>query len=469
VDDEQVPWWTRPPEPGTQAPPVQRRRTSEPDVERAHPQGDYPSTEPGAADTAVQHAPPGYAPTEYPQPEYSQAEYPQAEYPQAGYTPPEFAPTEYLQPQQIPTGHTATEPVADAQPPAGYVPDEPTVTEPAPVPKPVIRRVAVVPPAAPAATDGPAARTSANERTETLPAVSDEIFATFGGPPKAGGPGAGGSGFGLSKGSTGPSTSGSAKDEPEAGPSGPWQDGPLQRLVHAKLPEPRVLLLAGAGALVVLLIVLVALISGHGKKAEPTARPSAAPSGAGATALKGKQPDGLTKVSDGEAATQLQAAGQNNGGSIVEAWGWDDKNGRNLVVTSTAAAGANKRTLRVIHIANLDDKPRRLRLMKDPNLPADCGGAGTAQFTPNSLTVVDLNGDDVAEVISGWSSRCGGKDAQSQIKLALITDGDKYILRGQGVLGQAGADSFTPAPRAKSWPNGYLKALSAEYLRLYQR
>ena len=34
MDDEQGPWWTRPPEPGSQAPQVQRRRPNEPhDVE----------------------------------------------------------------------------------------------------------------------------------------------------------------------------------------------------------------------------------------------------------------------------------------------------------------------------------------------------------------------------------------------------------------------------------------------------
>jgi hypothetical protein len=443
VDDEQVPWWTRPPEPGTQVPPVQRRRTSEPDVEREYPSGEYRSTEPGAADTAVYQAPADYAQTDYAPPEYA---------------PPEYAPTEYLQPQYTAPGNAPDQSVPAA-------PDEPTVVEPAPAPapapKPVIRRVAVVPPAA------PPARESASERTETLPAVSDEIFATFGAPPKAGSPSADGSGFRTPKPDAGHPSSGPPKGEAPSGLSGLWQDGPLQRLVQAKLPEPRVLLLAGAGALVVLLIVLVALISGNGKDAEPTARPSANPSGAGATALKGKQPDGLTKVSNGEAATQLRAAGQSSGGSIVEAWGWNDKNGRNLVATSIASAGANKRTLRVIHIADLDNEPRRLRLMRDPNLPADCGGSGTAGFTPDSLTVVDLNGDDLAEVISGWSSRCGGKGAESQIKLALITDGDKYILRGQGVLGQAGTDSFTPAPRAKSWPNGYLKSLSAEFNRLY--
>jgi hypothetical protein len=228
-----------------------------------------------------------------------------------------------------------------------------------------------------------------------------------------------------------------------------------------------VLLLAAAAALVVLLIVVVALVSGRGSTPDPVAEPSASgPAAAtGANALQGRNPDGLRQISADEAAGQLREAGEGGNGTVVEAWGWNDKNGRNLVVTTVAPAGANKRSLRVTHIAGLDGEPRTLRVMKDPNLPARCKRGGTAGFTPKSLIVRDLDSNGYAEVITGWSSRCGGKDSQSVIRLALITNGDKYILRGEGVIGQT--RDFTPAPAAAKWPNGFLKTVSAQYGKLY--
>jgi hypothetical protein len=323
----------------------------------------------------------------------------------------------------------------------------------------VIRRVAVVPPTPPPVrTVGPG-----QEPTERLPSIRDDIFATFSAP--------------QAPAATAPP--GQAQTEqPPNGPDGADGTGPAPLderppglaglLPQIKVPEPRVLLLGAAAALVILLIVIVALVSGRGTKRDQEARDSQATTptvAAGANAFTGKEPDGLEQLGAVEAAAQLRRAGQTAGGSIVEAWGWDDKNGRNLVVTTVTGVGVRKRTLRVIHIAGLDGEPRTLRVMRDPNLPANCRGAGSAGFTPKALIVRDLNADKIAEVISGWTSRCGNAQAESQIRLALITNGDKYILRGQGVLGSA--TDFTPDPRPSRWPDNYLKMLSAQYQKLY--
>jgi hypothetical protein len=410
VDDEQGPWWTRPPEPGPQAPPVQRRRNPDP--------GDLDLDEPDAGSTT---GPPPEPPT---------IVRPQSEYPR---------------PRLI-------------QPPAEPEPD-PTPQPPPPPARPVVRRVAVVPPTPPPPVR-PAGRDALDDRTETLPPVSDDIFATFSGPLPVGSPGSATDPEDIGQHPTARRRwTGDHLDDPdEEGPSG------LGRL---RLPEPRVLLLAAAAFLVGVLIVVVALVSGRGAKTDPTAEATAGqPSpAAGAITLTGRNPDGLKQVSAEDAAVQLRKAGAAPGGSIVEAWGWSDRNGRNLVVTSIAAAGTNRRTLRVTHVAGLDGDPRTLRVMRDPNLPTDCRGAGTAGFTPKALIVRDLDSNNVAEVIVGWSSRCGSPENKSQIRLALITDGEKYILRGRGVIGRAG--TFVPAPRAARWPDGYLKTVAAQYRALY--
>jgi hypothetical protein len=415
VDDEQGPWWTRPPEPGSQAPQVQRRRPDD-------------------------------------------VEYPPAEQQTIAVPAPAPAPTEYFRPRLV-------QPPVEPEPPEPEPEPEPEPAPPTP-PKPVVRRVAVTPPPPPPVRT--VNRDLRDDRTETLPAVSDDIFATFSGPPVSGGVTA----DRVRGGSTHPQTSGRnrAGDPLDESPAErqPGLPGLLAQVKQVNLPEPRVLLLAAAAALVGVLIVVVALVSGRGTATDPSTKaPSAAPSpGSAAAALQGKDPAGLKQVSAVDAAAQLRKANQGPGGSIVEAWGWNDKNGRNLVVTSIAAAGANKRTLRVIHIAGLDTEPRTLRVMKDPNLPAGCRGRGVAGFTPKALIVRDLDGNNVAEVITGWTSRCGGVGNQSQIKLALITDGKKYILRGQGVIGRPGG-TITPAPRSANWPNGYFKAVTDTYRKLY--
>ncbi|HST83302.1 MAG TPA: hypothetical protein VLL08_16315 [Kineosporiaceae bacterium] len=390
MDDEQGPWWTRPPEPEPQDP------TS------------YPPTERAAVD---------------------------------------FIPPEYTRP--------IAQPLPEEPPP------EPA--EPPPPPKPVIRRVAVVPPTPP-----PPQRTLGSDpraaRTESMPPVGDDIFATFSGPVPVG---------------TSPAPPTRASTDYQRAPRKAPADAPAEPLDRSdlpdrlasllpqvKLPEPRVLLLGAAAALVVLLIVVVALVSGRGTDADQTLAPTTAPTaGAAANAFTGRTPDGLKQLSPSDAAAQLRKANRGPGGSIVEAWAWNDKNGRNLVVTSIDAAGGNRRTLRVVHLADLDRDPRTLRVMTDPNLPTNCKGTGTAAFTTGALIVRDLDSNNVAEVISGWTSRCGGKENPSQVRLALITNGDKYILRGQGVLGKAG--TFTPAPRASQWPANYLNLLGKQYRKLY--
>jgi hypothetical protein len=186
-----------------------------------------------------------------------------------------------------------------------------------------------------------------------------------------------------------------------------------------------------------------------------------------AAALTGAPPSGLRKLSDGEATELLAKAGQGANGEINEAWTWTDKNGRNLVVTTTEVTGRNRKTLRVIHLADVDGDIRTLRVMRDPNLP-DCknkGAVGAAGFTKNAMMVRDLNGDGIAEVTAGWTSRCGARTGNSEIKLALITDGKKYIIRDEGVVGKAGAGS--PDPKASSWPKGFYPALTKLYKKLY--
>jgi hypothetical protein len=319
-------------------------------------------------------------------------------------------------------------------------------------PRPQVRRVAVVDP-----NPGPHPPvTPNNDRTETLPALGDDIFAVFdarGHDPYA------------------------AAAPPAEDPLAHLRDEPPPHRVHlptvprmprVQLPTPRFLLMAVGSGLVVLLVLLVVLLF-DGSGGDPvTATPT--PAGKGntvASTLVGTTPDGLKKLTDGQATDLLAKAGQAGKGQIVEAWTWNDKNGRNLVVTTTEVTGSNRQTLRVIHVADLDGDPQTLRVMTDPNLP-DCknrAAVGAAAFTPSSMVVRDLDGDDIAEVTAGWTSRCGARTGTSVMKLALISDGKKYIVRDEGVVGTSGAGS--PDPKAADWPKGYYGFVTRLWKKLY--
>jgi hypothetical protein len=232
--------------------------------------------------------------------------------------------------------------------------------------------------------------------------------------------------------------------------------------------SPRRVLIAVAGVLAVALVGLVTLINGgDGRSAARTASgtPAAAPAAAAAD-FGGTAPGDLTKVGSVQAQELLRSVGQNGTGTVVEAWTWKDSNGSNLVATTRTVEAGQHQSLKVIHLASMEtDSPRTVRIMKDPNLP-DCAAGGTAGFTKNSLLVRDLDGDGVAEVAAGWASRCQGARV-SEVRLALISDGRKFIIRGQGVLGTGG--SGVPDPKAASWPDGYAPALRKLFTRLYYK
>jgi hypothetical protein len=227
-----------------------------------------------------------------------------------------------------------------------------------------------------------------------------------------------------------------------------------------KLPaDGRTLAIAGGVVAVLLVVLLVRVVTGGGDDAPPPV----AQTSTGQNAAAAGQPKDFAKVGAAAAVKDLRRAGEARG-DVVGAWRWTDENGRNLLATTRERSGDNQ-TLRVIHVAGLDKDPKTLRVMIDPGLPGCNGGGGSAGFTKNSVQVRDLDRDGVAEVLVGWFARCGGSGSESTVKLAVLSNGDKYILRGQGVVGSGGSQA--PDPAAKSWPKPFLKAAAAEFKTLY--
>ena len=182
---------------------------------------------------------------------------------------------------------------------------------------------------------------------------------------------------------------------------------------------------------------------------------------------------GLREISPGEATGMLERAGVNLSGAVQRAWTWTDVDGLNLLAAASRTEfrgdeHAPRFTLEFAHLAGLDTQPRALRVMRDPDLPERCDGDGAQSstgFTDGSVAVTDLDGDGITEVSIGWTARCGGADQPSTAKLALLTNGRKFILRGSGVLGAGG--SMDPDPDAGDWPQAYLRQMTALFHHLY--
>ena len=177
---------------------------------------------------------------------------------------------------------------------------------------------------------------------------------------------------------------------------------------------------------------------------------------------------GVAQVDAGDARTQVKKAGVSVQGKGVEAWGWTDTNGRNLLLTTksvdkTEGAVVRAATLHVYHLAGLDSTPRSmLTPLRDSGVP-DCDVDFLLDFVPGSIQVSDTDGDGYGEATVGWASLCAGDPEPERIKLALVTKGTYYILRGTG---QRATDpeppsgitfpkaTFTPNLPAAKWPAG---------------
>jgi hypothetical protein len=176
----------------------------------------------------------------------------------------------------------------------------------------------------------------------------------------------------------------------------------------------------------------------------------------------------VAEVDAADARGQVKQAGLAVQGKGVEAWGWRDTNGRNLILATktldkTEAGVVRAATLHVYHVAGLDARPRMmLTPLRDSGVP-DCDVDFGLDFVPGSIRVSDTDGDGYGEATVGWWSLCAGDPEPERLKLALLTKGTYYILRGTGQRATDPAPpsgitfpkaSFTPNLPAGKWPAG---------------
>jgi hypothetical protein len=191
----------------------------------------------------------------------------------------------------------------------------------------------------------------------------------------------------------------------------------------------------------------------------------------------------VTTVSAAKAASRLRSAGVTPLGTVRDAMTWTDRNGRNLLVASVATrttTGGNgtelrSATIRVVHVAGVGTAhPKVLRTMTDPS-GEPCEFDFTHQVDRDFGIAGDLDGDGYAEVSVAWSSSCLSDASPSVAKVALLSNGRKFILRGTGwpaglpdgpgSYPEAQIEDVEPGPSA--WPADFYQRTKLVFFKLY--
>jgi hypothetical protein len=219
--------------------------------------------------------------------------------------------------------------------------------------------------------------------------------------------------------------------------------------------------------------------TGASGSAAPSASASSHPSTSTSTTPTKRPVTGAQEFGDPAAAvTELKRAGIAVSGGAEDAWSWEDTNGRNIMVATKKAdtvSGGSVRsaTVRIYQVAGLGGQPRVLRMLRDSGVvpcPLDYG----VDYVLGSARVTDTDGDGYGEVTAGWWSVCRGDVGPKVVKMALLTKGTYYILRGHGQLvneqplpGVPPA-TFTPNLAPSTWPAGAYDETVAQFRKVFR-
>ncbi len=162
-------------------------------------------------------------------------------------------------------------------------------------------------------------------------------------------------------------------------------------------------------------------------------------------------------------------------GKLTKAVAWTDKNGDNLAVFSRREASGKKggesfesAYLDVQHVV-LGEPPRVLRNVKDK--VENCDFDLSVDFRDAALAVTDIDGDGFGELTFAYSLNCASDMSPAELKLLVLENGDKYILRGSTRIPKMGVDpavggDYKVDPSFKSAPPAFLEHAKAAWLKV---
>ncbi len=194
-------------------------------------------------------------------------------------------------------------------------------------------------------------------------------------------------------------------------------------------------------------------------------------------------PDAAVKVSALRVLT-LESVPKNVGviGKVEKVIGWTDKNGENVAVFSRTSATSNKGKpfvradgpyesayLHVLHVVTTEPL-RVLREVKDKE--EGCDADLSVHFREGANAVTDLDGDGIGELTFAYSLNCASDMSPATLKLLMLENGEKYILRGTTRIAPSGADTapmggaYHVDASFKDAPPAFLEHAKASWLKV---
>jgi hypothetical protein len=168
---------------------------------------------------------------------------------------------------------------------------------------------------------------------------------------------------------------------------------------------------------------------------------------------------------DVEAAVRPDALAEDLGleldGAAEMALRWTDDNGANVAVLSRRDAAFQNGTIELFadhYVLSNAGAPSRLRHVEDGVI--ECDFDEFADFFYGSFRVTDADSDGLGEVTFAYHFTCASGVDPVALKVLVLEDGEKYIVRGQSWSSQQFADTVggdklpegTPEPPAEQWP-----------------
>jgi len=167
-------------------------------------------------------------------------------------------------------------------------------------------------------------------------------------------------------------------------------------------------------------------------------------------------------------------------GTLTKVIVWTDKNGENLAVFSQRTAKSKEGKplvgddgpfesgyLAVQHVL-LGAPPKVLRELKDKE--EGCDADLSVEFRDAALAVTDLDHDGIGELTFAYSLNCASDLSPARLKLAMLENGDKFMLRGSTRVAGGGepasGGTFVVDSSFKEAPAGFLEHAKASWLKV---
>lgn len=152
-----------------------------------------------------------------------------------------------------------------------------------------------------------------------------------------------------------------------------------------------------------------------------------------------------------------------------------DKNGDNYVLFATRSSerdGSRSASLEARHVVVSGGVARVLRTVKEA--VEDCEEDVVCAFIDRAVAVTDLDANGFAEVTFAYRVACKGDVSPDTIKLLVLENGNKLILRGEDrVYIEPGHERrggrFKPDPAPGKWPTAFFEHAKKTWAAIIQK